>query len=124
MQHASALAFFQATMEEIDVAEEPVDERRGRRVVDRIGAADLLYLAAVHQHHVVGHFQRFFLIVRHEQAGDVQIVVQAAQPPAQLLAHLGIERAERLVEQQYARLHRQRARQGNALALPADSCGG
>ena len=49
----------------------------------------------------------------------MQLVVQAAQPAAQLLAHLGVERAERLVEQQHARAHRQRAGERDALALAA-----
>ena len=49
----------------------------------------------------------------------MQLVVQLAQPAAQFLAHLGVERAERFVEQQHARLDRQRARQGDALALAA-----
>ena len=45
--------------------------------------------------------------------------MQPAQPAAQLLAHLGVERAERLVEQQHARLDRQRPGQGHALPLAA-----
>jgi hypothetical protein len=45
--------------------------------------------------------------------------VQPAQPAAQLLAHLGVERAERLVEQQHARLDRQSAGQRDALPLAA-----
>ena len=47
----------------------------------------------------------------------MQLVVQAAQPAAQLLANLGIERTEGFVEQQHLGLHRERARQGDALAL-------
>jgi hypothetical protein len=42
-----------------------------------------------------------------------------AQPAAQLLAHARVERAERLVEQQHARLHRERTRERDALALAA-----
>jgi len=49
----------------------------------------------------------------------VQLVVQAPQPRAQLLAHACIQRAERLVQQQDARLDRQRPRQRHALPLPA-----
>ena len=49
----------------------------------------------------------------------MDLVVQAAQPLAQLGAHLGVERAERLVEQQHARLDRERARQRHPLALAA-----
>ena len=54
-----------------------------------------------------------------EDAGDVQLVVQPAQPAAQLLAHLGVERAERLVQQQHLGLDRERAGERDALALAA-----
>ena len=49
----------------------------------------------------------------------MQLVMQLAQPAAQLLAHLRIQRAERLVQQQHLRFHRQRTGQRDALALPA-----
>ncbi len=49
----------------------------------------------------------------------MDLIVQASQPAAQLLAHLGVERAERLIEQQHPWFYRQRARQGDALALAA-----
>jgi hypothetical protein len=49
----------------------------------------------------------------------VHLVVQPPQPAAQLLAHLGVERAERLVEQQHLRLDRERAGERDALPLPA-----
>ena len=45
--------------------------------------------------------------------------MQPPQPAPQLLAHLGVERAERLVEQQHLRLDRERPREGDALALAA-----
>ena len=57
--------------------------------------------------------------MRDEDAGDVQLVVQPPQPAAQLLAHLGVERAERLVQQQHLGFDRQRARQRDALPLAA-----
>ena len=73
----------------------------------------------VHHHDAVGELERLFLIVRHEDAGEVNLVVQPAQPAAQLLPDLGVERAERLVEQQHLRLDGQRARQRDALPLAA-----
>ena len=42
-----------------------------------------------------------------------------AQPDAQVLADLGVERAERLVEQEHARLDGERAGEGDALLLSA-----
>ena len=73
----------------------------------------------VHDHDAIGDLEGFLLIVGDEDAGDVNLVVQPAQPLAQLLAHLRVERAERLVEQQHLRRGGQRAGQGDALALAA-----
>ena len=67
----------------------------------------------------VGDLERFLLIVRDEHAGHVNLVVETPQPAPQLLPHLRIERAERLVEQQHLRLDRQGARERDALALAA-----
>ena len=64
--------------------------------------ADLLDAGLIHDDDAVGHLQRLVLIVRHQQAGHVDLVVQPAQPAAQALPHLGVERAERFVEQQHA----------------------
>ena len=56
--------------------------------------------------------------------GHVHLVVQPAQPVPQLLAHLGVERAERLVQQQHPRLGRQRPGQRHPLPLAAGQLGG
>ena len=49
----------------------------------------------------------------------MQFLVQAAQPAAQFLAHVGVERAKRFVQQQHPRLDGQRPRQRHPLALAA-----
>ena len=59
-----------------------------------------------------------------EQGGVAGAVVDVAQPAAQVAAHLGVERAERLVEQQHARLDGERAGQRHPLALAARKLGG
>jgi hypothetical protein len=61
--------------------------------------------------------------VRDQHGGDVDLVVQAPQPCANVGADLRVQRTERLVEQQHARLDRQRAGQGHALALAAAELG-
>ena len=94
-------------------------ERRLRPVVDLFRRADLLDLALVHHHHAVGDFQRFFLVVGDENRGDVDFLMQRPQPLPQFLAHLRIQRAERFVEQQDARLDGEGARKRDALALAA-----
>ena len=100
-------------------AEEAHDEPVGRPVVELQRAADLLDLAVVHDRDVVGDGHRLLLVVGDQDGGDVDLVVQAAQPLAQLRADLRVERAERLVEQQHARLDRERAGERHALALAA-----
>ncbi len=76
-------------------------------------------MRVVHDHHPVGDLECLFLIVRDEDAGHVDFVVEATNPLPQFLTHLRIERAERLVQQQHARLRRERPRQRDALALAA-----
>ena len=66
----------------------------------------------------VGHLHRLLLIVGDEDGRNVHLVVQAAQPLAELLAHLGVEGAERLVEEQHLGLDGEGARQRHALPLP------
>ena len=103
-------AFFDATFEGIGFAQKFGNKSIGGGAVERVGIAGLLDFAVVHHHNFIRHFQRFFLIMCHQNAGDAQLVVNVAQPGAQLFAHFGIERAERLVEQQKLGRHRQRAR--------------
>ena len=106
-------------VEQVDVAEEVEHEGVGRMVVDLVRRPDLLDPPLVHHHDPVGHLQRLLLVVGDEDAGDVDLVVQPAQPAAQFRPHLGIQGAERLVQQQHLRLHRQRPGQRHPLPLPA-----
>ena len=119
-------------LEHLDVvrAHEPVadlghraDERHHelvrRAVVDLVRRRGLLHAALVDDHDLLGDLQRLLLVVRDEDRRHVDLVVEAAQPRAQLLADAGVERAERLVEQQHLRLDGQRAGERHPLALAA-----
>ena len=64
---------------------------------------------------MVGHGERFFLIVRHEQEGDPGTALQVFQLSANLFSQLRIERGKRLVQQQYPWFHHQRPRQRDSL---------
>ena len=88
------------TVEQVDVAEEIVDEGGGGLVVNLGRGPHLLDPAPVHDHHPVGHFQGLFLVVGDKHAGDLQLVMEAAQPATQFDPYLGIEGAKRLVQQQ------------------------
>ena len=73
----------------------------------------------VHDHDLVGDLHRLLLVVRDDHRRRVRLLVEPAQPDAQLGAHARVERAERLVEQEHGRVDRERAREAHPLALPA-----
>ena len=103
----------------LDLADEGEDEGRGRRVVDLVGRADLLDPPLVHHHDAVGELHRLLLVVGDEDGGVAGPVVDLAQPAAELAPDLGVERAERLVEEEHARLDGERAGERHALPLAA-----
>ena len=74
---------------------------------------------SVHHGDLVGDLHRLFLVVRDDHRRRVRLVVEAAEPLPQLGPHAGVERAERLVEQQHRRIDRERAGEPHALPLAA-----
>ena len=113
------LAALDPAVELVHLAEE-IHHELGLGIVEHlVGRADLFDAALVHHQHAVGQFHRFVLVVGHEDAGQVDLVVQAAEPLPQLLPHAGVEGPERLVQQQHLRLDGQCPGQGHALPLAA-----
>ncbi len=100
-----------------DGPEERHDELVGGAVVHVAGDADLLDPALVQHRDPVGDVERLLLVVGDQHGGHVHLVVQAPQPRPQVLTHLGVERTERLVEQQHLGVDRQGAGQRHALPL-------
>jgi hypothetical protein len=100
-------------------------DKFGLRVMkDLLGSSHLLDAAFAHDHHPVRHLQRLFLIVRDENAGDVNFIVQPPQPGAQFLAHLRVQRPERFVEKQHLGLDRERPANATRCRCPPESCAG
>ena len=62
--------------------------------------------------------------MRDVHGGDAELALQPLQLEAHALAQLGIQVRKRLVEQQQRRLHDERARERQALLLPAGELGG
>ena len=91
----------EAPAEPVDRADEAHDEGVGGLLVDLARRADLLDFAVVHDDDAVGDLHRLLLVVRDEDRRHVDLLVQAPQPVAQLLAHPRVERAEGLVQQQH-----------------------
>ena len=106
-------------VQHVDPADEVGDERAGGLLVDLARRADLLELALVHHHHAVGHRQRLFLVVRHHDGGDADLLLQAADLAAQPHALQRVQRGQRLVQQQQAGRRGERAGERDALLLAA-----
>ena len=100
-------------------AEEPGDERGRGPLVELRRRPELLDPAAVHHGDRVGHRHRLLLVVRDVDERDPDLVLDALQLELHLLAELQVERAERLVEQEDARVVHERARERDALLLTA-----
>ena len=64
------------------------------------GGIHLLDLAAVQQADAVGHDHGFVLVVGDKDGGNVQLLLDAADLHLQTLAQLGINGAQRLIQQQ------------------------
>ena len=81
------------------------------------GLAQLLVAALVHDGDAIGHRHRLFLVVGHVDERDPDLLLDPLELHLHLLAQLEVERAERLVEQQYGRLVDQRSGERDALRL-------
>ena len=103
--------------------EEPMksaDEARLRRFVDFARRAELDDLAVVHDGDLVRKRKCFLLVMRYVERREVELTLQALELEAHLLAQLGVEVGERLVEKQQTRLHHKRAGKSEALLLAAE----
>jgi hypothetical protein len=105
--------------QEIGRADKVRDERALRRPIDLGRRADLLDHALVHHDDAVGHRQRLFLVVRDHDGRDLEALVEPPDLRPQMRAHAGVERRQRLVEQEEAGRERKRTRDGHALLLAA-----
>ena len=104
-------------------ADEAGDKGVGRVVVDLEGGGQLLEGSAVHDGDAVAEDHRFFLVVGDVDHGGAETAVEAQELGTGLQSQLGVEVAERLVEEEYLRVPHQGATEGDALALAARQLG-
>ena len=104
-----------------EIAEpDEVGHKAGDRAgIDLAGDAFLGHQSGLHDDHAIAHHHRFGLIVGHVNGRNPELLLDLGQLEAHALPELGVEIAERLVEQQEPRLHDQGARQRHPLLLPA-----
>ena len=113
------MTVFHRRFDDIRGANEFGHEAISRREIDLARRADLGNRPLLHDDDTIAELHGLGLIVRHVDRGDAQRAQQAIQFAAQPVAQRGIERGQRLIEQQDARPDRNRARQRDALALTA-----
>ena len=101
-------------------ADELLDEGVGRRREDLLGCAELLDLAALGEdQHAVAELDRLVDVVRDDDDGLVQLLLDREELVLQPHAGDGVHRAEGLVHEQDGRVGRQRAGDADALLLAA-----
>src|SRR6185369_4060500 len=113
------MARLHGSFEEQRSADEVTHELVGGLLIEKARAALLLHDAGIHQSDAVREAQSLDLVVRDEQHGDVETLLQQLHFEAHLLAQLRIQIAERLIEQQDLRLGDERAGERDALLLAA-----
>ena len=94
-------------------------EARGRPRIDPFRRALVLDAAVIHHDDVVGERHRLLLVVRHMHERRADTVLQRLELVLHGPPQLEVEGAQRLVEQQYRGIDRQRPGERHALALPA-----
>ena len=105
--------------QKIAAADKTGDEGVARLLIDLMRRADLGDPAIVHDRDAVRQRQCLGLVVGHVNGGDPDLLLQPTELGPHLLAELGVEIAQRLVEQQQPRLRDQGARQRQPLLLAA-----
>ena len=88
-------------------------------MIHLLWGSKLFDLAFIHNRYSAGDLERLFLIVGDEYSCQAKTLMQPSQPLPQLLAQLGIQSAERFIEEQYVRFDRECSRKGDTLPLSA-----
>ncbi len=99
--------------------QEASDVRVGRLRPELVGGTGLYHVAVTHHCDAVAERESLGLIVRDEERCHAELLEQCTEVLEQPLSKRAIERAERLVEEQHARLRRERSCESDALLLAA-----
>ena len=87
--------------------------------VDCLGGGGFDDFAAIHDEHVVADVLDHGEIVRDEEVGEAELLLEVLEEIDDLRLHADVERADRFVADDESRLHGERAGDADALALAA-----
>src|SRR4026209_1231759 len=113
-----------AAVEQVDVAEKDINESIRRPVVNIFRCTNLFNSPLIHDRHEIGYFHGFFLVMCYEHTGNVNFVVEPAEPHAQFLTDPGIEGTERLVQKKDLGFNRKSSCECDTLSLTSRELGG
>ena len=94
-------------------------ERRARRGRELARRALLHHLAGVDDPHTVAELSGLGEVVRHEQRWRLALAEHLGEHACRPRPGAGVERGQRLVEQQHSGFRREGSREGDSLPLPA-----
>src|SRR3954452_22704112 len=105
--------------EQVRRPDEVGDEAGPRPLVQLLGRAELLHMAAIHHRDPIAHRERLLLVVGHVHERDPDLGLDPFQLDLERLSELQVQGPERLVEKQDGRPVHERAGKGDALLLAA-----
>src|ERR1039458_9506235 len=117
--HVFRFVLDQLAFENIDRADEIRDEFRGGKFIDFQRRSGLDNFAVIHDADAARQSHRLFLIVRDDQEGHAELVLEAYQLELRVFAQVLIERPQGFLEQQQLRPLDQRTGERHPLLLAA-----
>ena len=109
-------------VEDIAFTDKVRDKSVCRFIVNVLRCTDLLCAAFAHDDDLVGHGQRFFLVMGDIDKGDAQLVMHVFELKLHLLAHLQVQSPQRLIQKEDFGLIDQGTGYGDPLLLSAGKC--
>src|SRR5215475_10248716 len=117
-QLSRGIAALHSSLEQQSPADKIAHELVDGLFIKQSRVALLLHDAKVHERDTTGETERFDLIMGDKQQRYVQLPLQELHPYAHLFAQLGVQVAERFIQQQDSRLSDQRPCERDPLLLP------
>src|SRR2546428_224973 len=105
--------------EHVGTTDERRDEQARRMLVQLVRRGELLEAPGLEHRHQVAQIECLFLLVRHEEGRDPDPLDERPQLAPRPLPQARVQVRQRLVQEQHARLGRERPRQRHALLLPS-----